>query len=727
MIQSKGIKVSDVQNGLAASRQMEEELKQSQKLICSLKKDLEEKCKCLDDIKKSFKECEALVQKLKKQIKSEQNMKSFYKNIKSQLSDALETAEAILEDEGKKEGGYHVPVQLKNEGNKNNTYSDAVRVTYMALQGEAYVAASKCSTVVKIIAKHLFDTELSQKDLPCKQSALNMSNEGNFLSRSQVVEEIRANEHFTFATDETSRQKRRYLERHIVLSNSGMMSLGFQEVASETADTLLEKSICLINELCDVYCSQNETVLRDSLFKEILSKMKCLMSDRASVMKLFDKKLANYKKEVLGTDCSTHFLFCNAHFLLGVSLTAEEVLKEISKEFANSDIKLGRDASDRFSRLANSTETPALRVVRAAADVFGPRGDEKNGCRNEWLVCLESIKIKSKFTSYRNNRFNNVFDNSSALLFHREHIIDFLTKSVSHENLKLLSILEDIKDDNIMAMVSALDKFNTLFTSPYWSLLNSKVSYGEFPPYVKLMEEFLTTKPSTSVFPDFVSPDSHPISSICHESRETFKNVYNRLHSNTLDVLKRQVSDFIGDGVFAGELDEDVKSILMTAPLSNLTGERLFGDLDYDISERRNASLHLRSSFNMWKHNGTGKWLLHKKKQEAIYLLTLERKYGPKLKKRSRDQEREVRRVIMERLRENERKKEAKEVKEREKHLSVVNAVIGLGGVCVTKDDVDRMLQEGGNRVEMLKSQIRYRKIVMQEKQLSLVGGYAQL
>ena len=57
---------------------------------------------------------------------------------------------------------------------------------------------------------------------------------------------------------------------------------------------------------------------------------------------------------------------------------------------------------------------------------------------------------------------------------------------------------------------------------------------------------------------------------------------------SSLIVLKRQLYDFLYGGVFGDELDRDLQNILDTCPLTNLVGERMFGDLDFDLSKRRN-------------------------------------------------------------------------------------------------------------------------------------------
>lgn len=45
-----------------------------------------------------------------------------------------------------------------------------------------------------------------------------------------------------------------------------------------------------------------------------------------------------------------------------------------------------------------------------ACDCLGPRGDEKNGCRDAWLAyCATVTERQSTVSSFRENRFNNTF------------------------------------------------------------------------------------------------------------------------------------------------------------------------------------------------------------------------------------------------------------------------------------------------------------------------------
>ena len=81
----------------------------------------------------------------------------------------------------------------------------------------------------------------------------------------------------------------------------------------------------------------------------ILSKLKSLMSDRAANMELFNKKMLEYKKDLLGGDTTIQFLYCNAHFLIGLADETEKTVRFQEAGIENeSGRKLGRDALPAF-------------------------------------------------------------------------------------------------------------------------------------------------------------------------------------------------------------------------------------------------------------------------------------------------------------------------------------------------------------------------------------------
>ena len=122
-----------------------------------------------------------------------------------------------------------------------------------------------------------------------------------------------------------------------------------------------------------------------------------------------------------------HYLYCNEHFLLGLSNVAESVLKREVKAYEDEvGYSIGRDALSKFRKFSSGESGPA-RYVRLACDILGMGEDEKNGCRMDWEGYGSKIDKKSSVTSFRMNRFNNFFEGAAALCYHRNDIIDFLT------------------------------------------------------------------------------------------------------------------------------------------------------------------------------------------------------------------------------------------------------------------------------------------------------------
>ena len=693
---------------------------------------LEVKVKTLEENLKLEQTCNI---ELKKKIKSEQDMKNKYKKKSDLLTEEKERCLSALNSVKSEED-----IVLTQKEEKCVMYSDNVRQLYMALQGEANVAASQASKVVQLVSKHLFKKDLSLDELPCPRTCLNFMTEANHIAKQHIVSEIRDNNHFTYGTDGTSRSKKHYMEHHIVLDNGSTLSVGFSEVADDRADTLLEKSLDIFDELSDVYCQTEKGSDKNEIFQCILSKLMSLMSDRAANMKLFNKNMLQHKKNLLGEDATLHFLYCNAHFLIGLAGETEKTVRcQESYLEETSGVKLGRASQSAFKHWS-SEETAASRLIRTASDVFGPRGDEKNGCREEWLAHCDSCQVKSQFSSYRSNRFNNLFENSQAIIFHRHESLHFLQNRASHSNLKLQSICFDLDDCRLLSIITAIAFFSKHLTTPYWSLMNSHIPYGKFPAYVQAMKaalerwssdefEIVNLRTETPVFGGDFATDSDVADTFfssddCDAALAT--TMFKMISKQCIEVLDRQLHDFLPGGVYGDVLPLELQKFLDTCPLTNLTGERMFGDLDYDMTRRRRASTLLRSTVNMWKHNKTSRFLDQKSPNALRNTMASGRKHGKELKLKHAAAVKRVREKIKARILENERKKVDKDVQDKERQSALLNDILSQGGLCQTKADLDQ-LSRGPNALQNLKAQIRFRKFYMNAKELRITGNFNSL
>ena len=93
----------------------------------------------------------------KKKVKSEQSIKSKYKKKFVEERTINKHLNTVVESEDN--------LTLRDD-DSSHRYSNNVRQTYYALQGEASIAATNCSKVVEIVGKHV-QHRISRKSAKC--------------------------------------------------------------------------------------------------------------------------------------------------------------------------------------------------------------------------------------------------------------------------------------------------------------------------------------------------------------------------------------------------------------------------------------------------------------------------------------------------------------------------------------------------------------------------------
>ena len=681
-----------------------------------------------------------------KLLKANKNMQKLRRKIENLTQQVQGLTEIINYVHSAEERGMY-PFQVREE---NNRFSDNMRRTLLDLQGIGNVSASKCGTVIKAVAKNLFNTDIADKDIPCLQTALNVADEGHVLAKYQAAEKMLSVDNFTFHSDGTSRNGMKIVGHQISLDSGETLSLGLATVATEDASTLLEITVQLLEEITDIYSSDKSEDEKNQVFHSLLSNLTSVMSDRASVMKCFDRKLEHFLQSELGHDARLQFLHCNAHFLLGLSRASEIALRKIEETIQENNKKLGRDKLTKFQRF-KKTENATSRLIRTASDILGPRGDEKNGCRAEWLGFCEEARKKSCMTSYRSNRFNSYFLGAAAIIYHLDDIRSFLSKGyLSHSNLKIESVAADCGDNTLLALVCAIALLYLRVTGPFWELLESKEKYTDFHKYVQQMEgcfnrwrddqSDLLSMDYQGMFDGKFEVDT-PLKTAVMEfalAAEHSAAVMHALGMMMPDILittRTQLKDFLQTGQYGHPLNPDLQKTLDHCPLTNLIGENVFGEMDFDMGKRRHASLHLRSTTQMLRQNRTSMWLDNKPAVEAAHLMLVARRKGKLLRHHHKRQEQLVKLKIRQKLLENERKKHLKEAKVARKRADLIRKVIVHGGPCEKKLDVRLLIGKlhrdsvSSSAVkEVLRDEIRYQKTVLRRKgTLKLAGTVTEL
>ena len=634
-------------------------------------------------------------------------------------------------------------LQTKVDGSNKFT-PDVIRCV-MELIGEAEVPGTRCGRVMKIVVRHLFSQDMPLTEFPSERTALRMSDCAHALAKNQVGEALVHSKGYDLHSDGTDRDHNKVVGHQVTTKEQGTLSIGFVGVQTENTDTLLDVAVNLLKELAYVY-DEDET---EKSFKAMLTNMTGLMSDRASVMKSFGRKLNETRQKELGQTDNLEFLHCNAHFLLGLSTASEKTLSSVEKEIGED---LGRDKLTQFAtRFRGSSENSTSRYIRTACDCLGPRGDEKSGCRDAWEAFCDMTDRRSCVSSYRSNRFNNYFQAGAALHYHREDINSFFNNYLPGGNLKLQSVHADCKSDTIDEFMVAIGILYYRVTGPYWQLIASQTKYLDFYQYAqKMLNAFrewatdaktLLQKDSPPLFEKFVLPETNEMKSLftLPDNRlSRVKSALEQLCAAFATVTERQLADFLDGGCYSNVQDPERREKMDHCLLTNLIGEACFGDLDFSIFKRRNASLHHHSTVNMLKRNRTvSVWLSNKSEEEQRCLLDMSAKKAPILREKHKQMQKDVVEKRKEILEENRRKREEKLDAALKRKQAVAQEVKDHGGPCLSSRDVDELLTtlsaraKGGKTsvTEAVKSEIRYQQLVMgvSRRQLKLSAPLDEL
>ncbi|RUS74049.1 hypothetical protein EGW08_018198 [Elysia chlorotica] len=317
----------------------------------SIKKELDSITRKAEDHQKLYQKVEThLNDRISELTTSKRNLEKLNskqrKNIqrlKTSLDEKDEQISTLLKDIDETRGNVETRTATRR------SFSDELRMTVMALQASG-VASSKIPTVIDIVSKTLFEQTL---DIPHRTTANRIIEESNAMAKLHISECLRDNTNVTLHTDGTSRQKKKYVGQQLTLDDGRVISLGFRVVATEDAETLIDSTVEFLEELTDIYDDITDAE-RDRLFLEYLQAINSTMSDRASVMKSFCQKFGDLRSLVLGEDVRTNFLFCNAHFMLGLSSACEQAVKGFEEDLIReSGEALGRDKDAMFRNWFN--------------------------------------------------------------------------------------------------------------------------------------------------------------------------------------------------------------------------------------------------------------------------------------------------------------------------------------------------------------------------------------
>ena len=226
------------------------------------------------------------------------------------------------------------------------------------------VALHKVAPVIQAVSKHLFQTPLSDKDLPGRQCVNDISDEAHFLLKKFYAEKLASMDHWGFNKDGTSRKKDKIVNVSFTLEEGETLSLGFKIIARETAQAIADNAKEELSELASVHQWGNDTSDSDASLLTFLRTLTFMMSDREANEKLSNQIILEWVDECLDKTSNDrnklviHLFYCSAHVLLGFSTDTAKQLQHLQSELEKGSTPFGRKADGQFSRYSEPFSIP---------------------------------------------------------------------------------------------------------------------------------------------------------------------------------------------------------------------------------------------------------------------------------------------------------------------------------------------------------------------------------
>ena len=649
-------------------QRLRQQMKEKENEICTLKSGLQHLTDENSELKETIKQLESKCTFSVKSCKKEERKKNY---VKRKLQFACKDDDSEKQKEIKRlkldltyaEANQTESTNEKRCTVKHGVFTNDTRECVVDLVG-LEVAADKVAPVIKSVSKHIFHEQLRDKQLPQRQCVQNIVDESQYLMKVYYNHKLSETSHWGLNKDGTSRHRKKIMDTAIPLDGGDVLPLGFCHVAHETAKTIAETVQSDLNEV--VECGAG-TASKLNL-GEMLEKFTFTMSDRAANEKAANRLLGEWRDEILSQCGSTeeksqlHHFHCMAHALLGFHTYGVAEFTKLQSKLENERTKFGRDNNGRFFMFVK--QNVAERTTRLTSDIVGPMGDQKNGVQDKWSAYCSAKGIKSNIPTYKDNRFNALFETAAAIVHHHKELVDFLqyVAKSGNKNGKVVSVREDLEDVKVMAVMKALAVTFIKVTGPYWDLVtSSNVEYLELYKFIKPIHEKVCLWIQS---PDLILTDnitnlpsnaSHPfhasvVSGRIDIANSVFQQTVVAILSGIKLCCEKQLCDFLADGKYSSAAtDADIKATAKSH-VTNLSCERHFGTLDASQQRRRHATLHYHSSIIMLKCNSSQmlKWIHNHEDRDQLWLKA--RRMGQTLRKKHKTAEKQQEALIAQEL-----------------------------------------------------------------------------
>jgi len=320
--------------------------------------------------------------------------------------------------------------------------------------------------------------------------------------------------------------------------------------------------------------------------------------------------------------------------LVNFAETAKSCLKEIETGIVNGDIPC-------CDRLYKDNDPGCIRLVRTGSKAFGEGsgGDDKSGCHGNFMTFVKEFLNEHRLRnlplrSFRDSRFNILFQNAASIFFLHHKMTDFLD-SYGAENRLLKSVLFDLKTTEFVAGVKALGLIYKFVTCPLWSLLENR-NISIIDMNAKYLELVTFLDDASKNVPQFMRGEIFPFGDDTYVEKGPIFDAFLEpcAYDNTVDMIlqvllpalcklsRRLFHDHLPGGKIHN-LSDEVKEKVKAAPKTSCYAESVFGQLDYLLRTKPSTKTLAAEACIMFWNNKTLTWLEQKEQHEQNELMKL--------------------------------------------------------------------------------------------------------
>ena len=632
------------------------------------------------------------------------------KQLRQQLA-AVELDKTVLED--KLRDMADNLIITKQDG---KTYTSAVRrVVYDLIC--AQVSVDNIPVIIQSVVTNL--TKKTVGPLPDPTTCSRIAREMKELSKYQINEELSSAKNTTVKYDGTSKKKTHYVEVQVATTKK-TLTTGLSLMASGTAEAYTNS---VMQSLQDIGAAGMVITGRDTT-AQILGEITNTMTDRHIVNKKANE-LLYMEKSRKGETASTPWnnFYCSVHPLDTLAKSADASVKTVEQDLVDGEVDIG---IPHVFQHRQDSHTQSL--IQAVCKIFYKDGV---GCPAEISAFLHERGFKSvPVFPFLGNRFNILFVNAAGVFCTKDLLLYFLEKVWGTPNELFRAVLNDLRQQGYITCCRALGLVSKYVTGPWQRLAESGLNILEMNKYYEdglhNLEQWATDPTpiirgqAQAIFGgvDIKQDDVYRALIAPSDTDEDTKIVLQKIFMGFKDVYLRQLADQLPGGEHFHP-SPDLIQQAASCESTNISGERIFGQLDFQLKRAPNLKVDFAESKIMYSANETAVWLDEKSSSEHDSLISAARKSARQSMMVSHSRYSAVLSEKSSLLKQKQEEKAKKEEKQRENKENILVEINQYGGLWSSEERMKTELEKQPNdhhRIMAVKNQLRVRKIILQQK-----------